>query len=59
VGLIALLELYEFSTICPNYTPLVEKIESEVGATATRYTLPGFKGKVGIIPAFSRTFCGT
>lgn len=29
------------------------------GETATRYTVEGFKGKLGIIAAFSRTFCGT
>lgn len=38
--------------------PDLQKISSEKGATATRYTIPGFVGKVGIIPAFSRTFCG-
>ena len=29
------------------------------GATATNYSIPGFKGTLGIIAAYSRTFCGT
>jgi cyclic pyranopterin phosphate synthase len=29
------------------------------GETAKTYEIPGFKGNVGIIAAFSRTFCGT
>ncbi|MCB0738404.1 MAG: cyclic pyranopterin phosphate synthase MoaA, partial [Bacteroidetes bacterium] len=31
---------------------------SEFGATSTDYYHPNWKGSVGIIPAFSRTFCG-
>lgn len=31
----------------------------EANATASRYTLAGSKGSIGIIAAFSRTFCGT
>jgi cyclic pyranopterin phosphate synthase len=29
------------------------------GETAHTYDIPGFKGNVGVIAAFSRTFCGT
>jgi cyclic pyranopterin phosphate synthase len=29
------------------------------GETASRYAIPGHRGDVGIIAAFSRTFCGT
>ena len=29
------------------------------GATATNYEVPGFAGSLGIIAAYSRTFCGT
>jgi cyclic pyranopterin phosphate synthase len=28
-------------------------------SASIRYDIPGFKGRVGIIPAFSRTLCGT
>ena len=39
--------------------PGLSKIEGKHGDTASEYTLPEFKGKIGIIPAFSRTFCNT
>lgn len=29
------------------------------GETSTNYSIPGFKGNIGIIASFSRTFCGT
>lgn len=31
----------------------------KIGATATTYDIEGFAGNVGIIAAYSRTFCGT
>lgn len=34
-------------------------IDSSAGATATTYTSPNMKGRLGIIAAYSRTFCGT
>jgi molybdenum cofactor biosynthesis protein A len=34
-------------------------IPSPFGSTSTRYQVPGFKGTIGIIAAFSRTFCGS
>ncbi len=39
--------------------PNIEKIKDEENSTAYHYQVPGFKGNVGIIAAFSRTFCGT
>lgn len=39
--------------------PLLEKHAMNHGETATRYTVPGFKGDIGVIAAFSRTFCNT
>lgn len=36
-------------------TPLA----SHYGETSTRYQISGYKGDVGVIAAFSRTFCGT
>ncbi|MEO1652526.1 MAG: hypothetical protein AAFU64_03180 [Bacteroidota bacterium] len=34
-------------------------MEDAPHSTARHYQIPGFKGKVGIIAAFSRTFCGS
>jgi cyclic pyranopterin phosphate synthase len=39
--------------------PTIQKIRDEKNSTAYHYRVPGFKGNVGIIAAFSRTFCGT
>jgi len=39
----------------PGLTP----VPTKPGATATDYTIPGHLGRVGIIAAYSRTFCGT
>lgn len=39
--------------------PSIEKIPDPPNATAASYQVPGFKGNVGIIAAYSRTFCGT
>lgn len=39
--------------------PDIEPVKSEPHATARQYQVPGHKGKLGIIPAFSRTFCGS
>jgi cyclic pyranopterin phosphate synthase len=34
-------------------------VSTAPGATATEYLLPGHAGRIGIIAAYSRTFCGT
>jgi cyclic pyranopterin phosphate synthase len=39
--------------------PDIQKIADPEHATAYHYQVPGFKGNIGIIAAFSRTFCGT
>ena len=39
--------------------PGIEKAEDPPFATASAYRIPGFKGEVGIIAAYSRSFCGT
>lgn len=39
--------------------PALQKIQDEQNSTAYHYQVPGFKGNIGIIAAFSRTFCGT
>lgn len=37
----------------------IEELSTEYGETAKKYQVPGFMGDVGIIAAFSRTFCGS
>ena len=39
--------------------PELQKIEDGPHSTSLNYKIPGWKGSVGVIPAFSRTFCGT
>lgn len=39
--------------------PELKKVEDPQNSTSLNYQLPGFKGSLGVIPAFSRTFCGT
>jgi molybdenum cofactor biosynthesis protein A len=42
-----------------SHYPALKKIEDEVYSTSYNYMVPGYKGTVGVIAAFSRTFCGT
>ena len=52
-----------------NYKKILAHIESQYGtasklqdeknSTSVNYRIPGHKGTFGIIPAYSRTFCGT
>jgi cyclic pyranopterin phosphate synthase len=39
--------------------PDIQKIADPVSSTSYNYHIPGFKGDVGIIAAYSRLFCGT
>jgi cyclic pyranopterin phosphate synthase len=39
--------------------PSITKIEDAVSSTSINYKIKDAKGTVGIIPAYSRTFCGT
>lgn len=39
--------------------PSLEKIPDPPFSTSQNFRIPGFKGSVGIIAAYSRTFCGT
>ncbi|HMQ49783.1 MAG TPA: GTP 3',8-cyclase MoaA [Saprospiraceae bacterium] len=39
--------------------PQIEKLPDPPHSTAYHYRIPGYKGKIGIIAAYSRTFCGT
>ena len=58
-----------FDSIVWNYKRILEyiketypdyyKLESPKTSTSVNYKIPGFKGTFGVIPSFSRTFCGT
>ena len=39
--------------------PAIKKLEDPAYSTSYNYHIPGHKGSVGIIAAYSRTFCGT
>ena len=39
--------------------PNIRKLQDPDNSTASHYQVPGFKGNIGIIAAFSRTFCGS
>lgn len=39
--------------------PALHKIPDPENATAYHYAIPGHHGKIGVIAAYSRTFCGT
>lgn len=39
--------------------PNIEKVESPLTSTSVNYRIPGHLGGFGLIPSFSRTFCGT
>jgi molybdenum cofactor biosynthesis protein A len=42
-----------------SHYPLIQKLVDPAYSTAYNYQVPGHKGGVGIIAAYSRTFCGT
>ncbi|MEY4937139.1 MAG: hypothetical protein RIS64_3498 [Bacteroidota bacterium] len=42
-----------------SHYPNLEKLQDPPHSTAYHYKIPGYKGKIGIIAAYSRTFCGT
>jgi molybdenum cofactor biosynthesis protein A len=42
-----------------DHFPEIKKIEDPAYSTAYNYNIPGHMGDVGIIAAYSRTFCGT
>lgn len=47
-----------FGHISEHY-PQIQKLEDEKNGTSVNYKIPGYQGSFGIIPSFSRTFCGT
>lgn len=47
-----------FHYIASHY-PEIQKLADEKNGTSVNYKIPGYHGSFGIIPSFSRTFCGT
>ena len=39
--------------------PAIQKLQDETYSTSYNYNIPGHKGDIGVIAAYSRTFCGT
>jgi molybdenum cofactor biosynthesis protein A len=39
--------------------PQIQTLENGPNSTSVNYQVPGYRGSFGIIPSFSRTFCGT
>lgn len=42
-----------------THFPAVQRLQSVAGSTSENYTIENRRGSFGIIPSFSRTFCGT
>ena len=42
-----------------SHFPAIQKLQDEPSSTSFNYQIPGFKGTVGIIAAYSRLFCGS
>ncbi|MBB6330113.1 cyclic pyranopterin phosphate synthase [Chryseobacterium sediminis] len=41
-----------------EYFPEIQKVQDPKNSTATNYHIPGFVGNIGIIAAYTRSFCG-
>ncbi len=46
-------------SVLKNRYPHIEKVADAPYTTSYNYQIPGHQGTVGVIAAFSRTFCGT
>jgi len=42
-----------------QHFPQLQKVQDPVSSTAYNYFIPGHQGSVGVIAAYSRSFCGT
>jgi cyclic pyranopterin phosphate synthase len=41
------------------FYPTIQKVKDAENSTAYQYQIPGYTGNIGIIAAFTRSFCGT
>lgn len=54
--------LWDFPKILAHikaHFPALEKLQDPKHSTSFNYSIPGFKGSIGIIAAYSRLFCGS
>ncbi len=42
-----------------RHYPDINRLINEASSTSVNYRVPGYQGSFGVIPSFSRTFCGT
>ena len=42
-----------------RHFPQIQKLQDDANGTSVNYKIPGYQGSFGVIPSFSRTFCGT
>jgi molybdenum cofactor biosynthesis protein A len=42
-----------------KHFPTLTKLQDEYGSTSLNYSIPNHQGRVGVIPAYTRSFCGT
>ncbi len=42
-----------------GHYPNINRLISDANSTSINYKIPGYAGSFGVIPSFSRTFCGT
>lgn len=53
---------WNFQRILAHITsqfPLLQKTADEPNSTALNYHIPGHRGDIGVIPAYTRSFCGS
>lgn len=58
-GNVSFMDYRDIRTQLENELGQLHPKQVEHGQTATVYSVDGFQGTLGIIPSFSRTFCGT
>lgn len=42
-----------------DYYPTLQKLVDPPSSTSLNYSIPGYKGTIGVIPSYTRSFCGT
>ncbi len=45
--------------VIKDHFPRLQKIADLPASTSLSYSIPGHKGTLGVIPAYTRSFCGT
>lgn len=42
-----------------KHFPTLKKVQDDIGSTSMNYQMEDHRGRVGVIPAYTRSFCGT